>query len=173
MDASNETLFFWNNGSAGDDQGQSDPKDSGTAITSGAVSNDGTQNAELNASSMGFVCGNDCTMSVGGSPGKVLGVTTTNAYQWTNMTLTETGNNTGIFETSIVTGTEGFTGSDGAVDSSMTLTYGDTVTLIIGYEDATVSLSAGDSWLPVETADFTLTDADANKDSGSADTLNI
>ena len=173
MDASNETLYFWNNGSAGDDQGQSDPKDSGSEITSGAVSNDGTQNAELNASSMGYVCGNDCTMSVGGSPAKVLGVTTTNAYQWTNMTLTETGNNTGIFETSVVTGTEGFTGSDGAVDSSMTLTYGDTVTLIIGFEDATVSLTAGDSWLPVETADFTLTDADANKDSGSADTLDI
>ena len=89
------------------------------------------------------------------------------------MTLTETGNNTGIFETSVVTGTEGFTGSDGAVDSSMTLTYGDTVTLIIGFEDATISLTAGDSWLPVETADFTLTDADANKDSGSADTLDI
>jgi hypothetical protein len=173
MDAANETLYFWNNGSVGDDQGQADPKDSGSNITSGVVSNDGTQNDVLSVASLGHACGNDCTMSVGGSPAKVLGVTTTNAYQWANMTLTETGDNTGIFETSIVTGTEGFSGSDGSVDSSMTITYGDTVTLIIGFEDASMSLTAGDSWLPVETADFTLTDADANKDSGSADTLNI
>mgnify|MGYP003325667059 CR=1 FL=1 len=41
------------------------------------------------------------------------------------------------------------------------------------YKRHTISLTAGDSWLPVETADFTLTDADANKDSGSADTLDI
>ena len=111
-------------------------------------------------------------MSVGGSPKKVLGVQTTNSYQWFNMTLTETGDNTGVFETTVVTATEGFTG-DVSVDSSMTLTYGNTISLIIGYEDASISLEAGDSWLPVETADFTLTDPDANKDSSTTETLSI
>jgi len=172
MDAANETLYFWNNGSEGDDQGQSDPKDSGTNITSEQTSKDGTQNAVLTTASLAYVCGDDCTMSVGGSPKKVLGVQTTNSYQWFNMTLTETGDNTGVFETTVVTATEGFTG-DVSVDSSMTLTYGNTISLIIGYEDASISLEAGDSWLPVETADFTLTDPDANKDSSTTETLSI
>ena len=174
MDAANETLFFWNNGSVGDPQGQADPQDDGSTITSQKISNDGTQNAVLSTTSLGHVCNNDCTMSVGGTPAKVLGVTTTNAYSWTNVTLTETGNNTGVFtSTSLVTGTEGFSGSDGSSDSSMTLTYGNTVSLIIGYNDASIELEAGDSWLPVETANFTLTDPDANKDTTTAETLNI
>ena len=90
-----------------------------------------------------------------------------------NITLTETGDNTGVFEsTDLVTAAQGFTGNF-ASDAMTTLTYGNTVQLIAGYEDASLSLEAGDSWLPVETADFTLTDPDANKDTGSTETLNV
>jgi hypothetical protein len=143
MDAANETLFFWNNGSEGDDTGQSDPKNSGSNITSGAVSSDGTQNTVISGTGLGFVCGNDCTMSVGGDPKKIL-----DGYTWTNVTLTETGNNTGVFESSdLATAAQGFTGVFSS-DSSMTLTYGNTVQLIAGYEDASISLEAGDAWLP-------------------------
>ena len=39
--------------------------------------------------------------------------------------------------------------------------------------DASISLEAGDSWLPVESANFTLTDADENKDTGATETLSI
>ena len=173
MDAANEALYFWNNGSEGDEAGQSDPKDSGSDITSGKVGQDGTQNGVLATAQLGHVCGNDCTMSVSGSPKKVLGIQGDNQYQWANVTLTETGDNTGVFETTLITGVEGFTGSDGAADSSMTLTYGNTVSLIIGFEDASLSLEAGDAWLPVETADFTLTDPDGNKDTTSTETLSI
>ena len=35
--------------------------------------------------------------------------------------------------------------------------------------DASISLEAGDSWLPVETANFTLTDPDENKDTSSTE----
>ena len=66
-------------------------------------------------------------MSVGGSPIQVLGVKYANPYQWTNITLTETGDNTGIFETTLVTGTEGHSADGGTVDRSMTLTYGNPV----------------------------------------------
>jgi len=173
MDAANETLFFWNNGSEGDDTGATYPKSTANVITGYQVSRDGQQNGQISTSQLGYVCGNDCTMSVGGSPKKVLGIQGDNQYQWANVTLTETGNNTGVFETTLVSGTEGFTGSDGAADSSMTLTYGNTVSLIVAYNDATVSLEAGDAWLPVETAAFTLTDIDANKDTTSVETLDI
>jgi len=174
MDAANEVLYFWNNGSEGSDIGDNgDPKDSGTNITSGQVSKDGEQNGVISTSQLGYVCSDDCTMSVGGSPKKVLGIQGDNQYQWANVTLTETGNNTGVFETTLVSGVEGFTGSDGAADSSKTITYGNTEQLIISYHDATISLEAGDAWLPVETADFTLTDPDANKDTTTAETLDI
>ena len=107
-------------------------------------------------------------MSVGGSPKKIL-----DGVSWTNVTLTETGNNTGVFESSdLVTASQGFTGVFSS-DASMTLTYGNTVQLIAGYEDASISLEAGDAWLPVETADFTLTDPDENKDTASTETLSI
>ncbi len=107
-------------------------------------------------------------MSVGGSPGKVL-----DKYTWMNITLTETGNNKGVFESSdLVTASQGFTGNF-ASDAQVTLTYGNTVQLIAGYEDASISLEAGDAWLPVETANFTLTDADENKDASSTETLSI
>ena len=173
MDAANEALYFWNNGSEGDETGQSDPKDSGSAITSGIISKDGTQNAVLTTASLGYVCNNDCTMSVGGSPKKVLGVNSTSQYSWTNVTLTETAHNSGVFEATLTTGTENSSGSDGSVDSSMTLTYGNTESIIIGSEDASIALTAGDSWLPVESASFTLTDADANRDSTATETLDI
>ena len=124
MDAQSETLYFWNNGSVGDDTGagHESAQDTGSTESSSKVSNDGTQNAVLSTTSLGYVCSNDCTMSVGGSPKKVLGVATNNPHQWGNVTLTETGNNTGVFETTLVSGVEGFTGSDGAADSSMTIT---------------------------------------------------
>ncbi|NWJ90451.1 hypothetical protein HX856_04380, partial [Marine Group I thaumarchaeote] len=170
MDAQNETLYFWNNGSVGDDTGATHAAhiDQGTDITNFKVSHDGTQNAVLSATSLGYLCSNDCTMSVGGSPGKLLdnGV-------WANVTLTETGSNTGVFESSsLVTASQGFTGVFSS-DASMTITYGNTVQLIAGYEDASISLEAGDAWLPVETADFTLTDPDENKDASSTETLSI
>ena len=175
MDAQNEQLYFWNNGSVGDDTGATHivGQDSGSNIDSLQISFDGTQNEVLSTTSLGYVCSDDCTMSVGGSPKKVLGITGQNAYGWMNVTLTETANNSGVFEATLVSGTEGHSGSDGASDSSMTLTYGNTVSLIVGFNDATISLEAGDAWLPVETADFTLTDPDANKDTSSAETLDI
>ncbi len=178
MDAANETLYFWNNGSVGDDTGADHVNhvNAGTGISHYAVSADGTQNSVLESTDMGYVCNNDCTMSVGGSPLKVIGggAHGTTSYNWTNITLTETGFNTGVFTSdSIITGSEGFSGSEGGVDTSMTLTYGNTVSLIVGFNDASISLEAGDSWLPVETANFTLTDPDANKDTTSTETLDI
>ena len=61
MDAANETLYFWNNGSEGDDQGQSNPKDDGTNITSSIVSKDGSQNSVFSTATLGYLCSNDCT----------------------------------------------------------------------------------------------------------------
>jgi len=178
MDAANETLAFWNNGSVGDDTGAAHSaaaQDSGSTVAANAISNDGTQNPNFSVTGLGHVCNNDCTMSVGGSPKKVLGVNngSASAYGWMNITLTETGINSGVFTASLTSGQENIGGSDAAVDSSMTLTYGDTVSFIIGYENASIALEAGDSWLPVETADFTLTDADANKSTTTTETLSI
>lgn len=170
MDAAQEALYFWNNGSEGDDTGAAHIAgvDAGTNIDSEQTSKDGTQNNALSTIGIGYVCNNDCTMSVGGQPGKVL-----EPYVWANITLTETGDNTGVFtSTDLVTASQGFTGSF-ASDASMTLTYGNTVQLLAGYEDASLSLTAGDSWLPVETANFTLTDPDENKDASSTETLSI
>jgi len=85
--------------------------------------------------------------------------------------MTETGDNTGVFTAGDSLKT---TESDANVDSQMTFSYGgDSVTVIIGYNDAVATFEAGDSWLPVEDATYTITDPDLNRDSKATETLDI
>jgi len=173
MDANSETLYFWNNSSYAAATGQTTNTFCSAQVTcvNDAISQDGNTNPVIPTAVMGDVgCGDNCVLSAGGSPKNVINTNSSKAYYgFTNITMTETGDNTGVFESSDL-----LTATNATANSQMTFSYGgDTVTLIIGYEDATVTFDAGDSWLPVETATYTISDNDMNKDSKSTETLDI
>jgi hypothetical protein len=169
MDANAGTLYFWNNGTWA-----ADPQVGGTVHE--IISRDGNANAVQTTASLGDLgCTSNCLLSVGGSPKKVLAGEDSN-YVWSNVTLTETGDNTGVFTTfDDETGAGDLqTATNAAVDSAMTFSYGgDTVSLTVAYHDSTVSFDAGDAWLPVETATYTISDPDMNKNSLDDETLDI
>jgi len=169
MDANNETLYWYtNNTSAGGPGHTTSTID--TAINE-VWGTDGNTNPVIGAvgiANMG--CGDNCALSSGGQPKKVMQINSTKAlFAHTNITMTETGANTGVFESSDLR-----TATDAAADTSMTFSYGgDTTQIIIGYNDSVVTFDAGDAWLPVETATYTITDNDMNKDTKSTETLDI
>jgi len=170
MDAAQETLYWYTNGSYATDEhtiANSNAANGNLGKTGNTSSNSVLSDAEV-----GFIgCGDNCILTVSGSPKNVLA---TNAsltqFAFSNVTMTETSDNSGVFESDGLMTTE----SDANVDSQMTFSYGgDSVTLIIGYHDAVATFDAGSSWLPVEDATYTITDPDMNRDSEETETLDI
>jgi len=94
----------------------------------------------------------------------------------TTVIMTETGDNTGIFESWAVNGTSQIvTVDEVGGDKSVIFTYGgNSADIIITYNNADITMDAGDGdWIAGETAYVTVTDADMNKMPGSAETLSI
>jgi hypothetical protein len=90
--------------------------------------------------------------------------------------MTETGDNTAVFESWAVNGTSQVVTLDQVGgDKSVIFTYGgNSADIIITYNEASISMDAGDgAWVAGETAYVTVTDPDANKMPGSAETLSI
>jgi hypothetical protein len=90
--------------------------------------------------------------------------------------MTENDVNSGTFESWAVNGTSQLVTFDSiAGDKKVVFTYGgDSVDMIITYNDASLSFDAGDGdWLAGETAYVTVNDPDANKYPGVAETLSI
>jgi hypothetical protein len=179
MDAAQETLYFYNNGSIGEkNTAQLPTQGASSAATGGEISIDGTNNSVIDAVTLGNLgCGDNCLLSVGGSPKNVISTNSSKShFGFANITLTETGDNTGVFTTfDEETGVSSLkSATDAGVDSQMTFSYnGDSVTLVIGYNDATATFTAGDAWLPVEDAVYTITDPDMNKNALDDETLDI
>jgi len=91
------------------------------------------------------------------------------------ITIYETGSNTGVFTTLMANDTSDLrTGShsNAAADDVITINYaGEKINLVVAYTDMSMTLDAGDEWLPGEEATLTIVDPDANKMSTSDETL--
>ena len=109
-----------------------------------------------------FGCGDNCVLTTSVDPSGVLG-------GYANVTMRETGANTGVFD---ITGLSTLKGV--SADQAITFSYGgNSETIITTYNTASASLDAGDAWLPAESATYTVTDQDMNRDPTSAETLSI
>jgi hypothetical protein len=176
MDAAQGALYFYNNGTF---TGAPESVAAVTTADTNNISRDGVVNPVFTSTALGNLgCGDNCLLTSGGNPKAVFGSGggATSYYSYANVTLTETGDNTGVFTTFDAEDGSGDlqTATNAGVDSQMTFSYdGDTVTLVIGYHDSEVTFDAGDAWLPVETATYTITDPDMNKNTMDQETLDI
>jgi len=89
--------------------------------------------------------------------------------------MTETGSNTGVFESFDVNGAAQFeTSAQAAADSKAVFSYGgNSVDMIITYNDAEITLDAGGDWAPGTSATITVNDPDMNRNPTSAETLSV
>ena len=76
--------------------------------------------------------------------------------------MTETGANTGVFESFDVNGAAEFeTSAEAAADTKVVFSYGgNSVDMIITYNDADISFDAGGDWSPGQAATITINDPD-------------
>ena len=93
------------------------------------------------------------------------------------ITVYETGPNTGVFTTLMVNDTSDLrTGAHNvaSADEVVTIAYGgETINLVVAYTDMSMTLDAPDNWAPGEAATLTVVDPDANKMSTSDETLSV
>nr|AIF23996.1 PKD domain-containing protein [uncultured marine thaumarchaeote SAT1000_22_D06] len=103
------------------------------------------------------------------------GVLATGANTVSLVTMTETGSNTGVFESFDTNGDAQFTTtSEAAADTKIVFSYGgNSVDMIITYNDATISLDAGGDWSPGQSATISVNDPDQNRNPTSAETLSV
>jgi hypothetical protein len=132
----------------------------------------GTTNDPFSAAELGEMqCVQNCALW-----SDATGVLATGANAVTAVVMTESGSNTGVFESFDANGDAQFTTTDQATgDTKIIFSYGgNDVDMIITYNDATLDLAAPDaSWAPASSATVTVTDADQNKNPSSAETLYI
>lgn len=88
-------------------------------------------------------------------------------------TVEETGDNTGVFSTPDANGASDCdTHASATNHKSATLSYGgSSATIHIAYNGGSISMDAGDAWMPAEAATVTIVDADANRISGYDEAL--
>ncbi len=91
------------------------------------------------------------------------------------VTMTETGSNTGVFESFDANGAAQFeTSAEAAADTKIVFSYGgNSVDMIITYNDATITLDAGGDWSPGTAATVIVNDPDQNRNPTSAETLSV
>jgi len=131
--------------------------------------NNGT-NTALTAEELGqHACVSNCALS---SDGETTLATSANNVSTVNMT--ESGANTGVFESFDINGNGQFQTSVGAAADTQTIfSYGgNSVDMIITYNDASITMDAGGDWAPGQTATISVNDPDANRNPTSAETLN-
>jgi len=134
--------------------------------------NNGTNSSFTNAETGQMGCADNCFLSVDDAstdPSQLEG--------FNDVVMTESGANTGVFESYDASGTsEIFTKTGATVDTQHIFKYnGDAADIIIAYADAEVSMTApgaGD-WLPATTATIEVNDPDLNKNPLSAEALEI
>ena len=133
--------------------------------------NNGTGNTALDATELGQMgCVDNCRLSSDAE-----GVLATGANTVDLVTMTETGSNTGVFESFDTNGDAQFeTTSEAAADTKIVFSYGgNSVDMIITYNDAVISLDAGGDWSPGQTATVSVNDPDQNRNPTSAETLSV
>ena len=90
-------------------------------------------------------------------------------------TIEETGDSTGVFTTPDANGASDCDTSATATNHhSATYSWaGESTSIHIAYSDATISMDAGDAWMPAEAAVVTIVDADANRVNGYDETMGM
>ena len=93
----------------------------------------------------------------------------------TTYVFVETDVNSGVFTTHDVVGESTVdTKTNADVDDVVTLTYGgNTAQFVVATSTASASLDGGAEWMPAETATYTVTDPDMNRNSSDVETLYI
>ena len=89
--------------------------------------------------------------------------------------MVESGANTGVFESFDVNGVAQFSiMKDAAADKVTVFSYGgNSVDLIITYNDASITFDAGGDWKPATPVTVSINDPDANRNPTSAETLSV
>jgi hypothetical protein len=134
--------------------------------------NNGTNSAFTQAETGQMGCVDNCFLSIDDAstdPSELTG--------FNDVVMTESGANTGLFESYSADGTSEVTTVEGAtIDTQHIFKYnGDSVDIVIAYADAEVSMTApgaGD-WLPATSATIEVNDPDLNKNPLSAEVLEI
>ena len=134
--------------------------------------NNGTNDAHSLAEQAQMGCVSNCLLKVDDAstaPAQLVG--------YDDVTLTENGANTGVFESWNADGeSEIYTKTAAAADKQHTFKYaGNSVDVVIAYNDATITMTAPGSgdWEPGTAATITVVDPDLNTNPGSAETLAI
>ena len=136
----------------------------GTATIARSFAN-GTQGADLTGlGTIGF--GDASTMEATGNTG---------SFCTTIATVEETGDATGIFVTPDANGSSDCDTSATATNHhTATYTYGgSSANIHIAYNGGSVSMDAGDEWMPAEAATVTISDPDANRTHGYDEALSM
>ncbi len=153
--------FAW----AGNNTGESLSGQMAHGSSNNAANGDVTQTA---ADLTDFGCGDNCVITSSADVNKYL-------TGHSSFILRETGVSTGVFETFDSDGDSGLNLTQGiAADTAITLSYGgNSDTMLVTYNTAEATFTTSDSWLPAETAVYTLTDMDLNRNSMATETLAI
>jgi len=131
----------------------------------------GTTNTAMTAAELGELgCVANCALSADGVTYLVTGASATTA-----VVMTESGSNTGVFESFDLNGQAQFeTRADASADGNTVFQYGDNYAdMIITYNDASIDFDTDGDWAPATYATISLNDPDANKNPTSTETLKI
>lgn len=143
---------------------------SATTVRLNTNASTNTLNEVLSAEELGQMgCVSNCALYSNGE--STLGNGTSGV---SGVIMTESGANTGVFESFDINGNGQIETIPGAAADTQTIFYygGNAVDMIITYNDATISFDAGGDWAPGQAATVSVNAPDANRNPTSAETLN-
>jgi len=155
-----------------------DLSDNDSDVDSVIFGNNGTNPQALDAVELGQLgCVSNCALSSDGEAQLASGTTgSTTDGTVSTVQMTETGANTGVFESFNTNGNAEFETKVGASADAITVfSYGgNSVDMIITYNDASITMGeAGQSWSPATAVTISVNDPDANRDPTTQETLSI
>ena len=137
----------------------------------------GSANYPMDATELGEMgCVNNCALSSDNETVLIANTVSGAAASLSAIVMTETGANTGVFESFDGAGEGQFeTIAEATGDTNTVFSYGgNSVDMIITYNDATISMdNGGGTWIPGQAATISVNDPDANRNPTSAETLSI
>ena len=147
--------------------------DLGEAVSATTVifGNNGTNNKFTPAELGEFGCVNNCQLTSDSEAQLASG----GGNGVSAVVMTESGANTGVFESFDINGAAEFeTKAEASADTKIVFSYGgNSVDMIITYNDAAISLDAGGDWSPGQSATISVNDPDQNRNPTSAETLAV
>ena len=152
------------------DLSDNDGSASATTVRLNTNASTNTLNEVLSAEELGQMgCESNCALYSNGEA--TLGNGTSGVD---GVIMTESGANTGVFESFNINGEGQIETIPGAAADTQTIFYygGNSVDMIITYNDAAITFDAGGDWAPGQAATVSVNAPDANRNPTSAETLN-